>query len=220
MPPPGIRISGLRGCLSDEALLERRLDLALDGGVLRATEAGLRRLIPPGGRLSLEQISAASIRLRVSSTLVSAAAEIRPLVGENGFLGMEILSARAAGIPVPIGLVAAALREAMPQQPWLHARGGTRWDVDVAAVLQPLGLGLPPLSAVRLEDGALELEFASAVPAVAMDDGRQTEDEGRRTEAGGVLEEAVPTGAAAPVGSPGAAQAAPAERRVWRPEQI
>src|SRR5436305_2028964 len=124
MPPPGIRISGLRGCLSDEALLERRLDLALEGGVLRATEAGLRRLIPPGGRVSLEQISAASIRLRVSSTLVSAAAEIRPLVGENGFLGLEILSARAAGARREARVAARADRGAVA--PRASDRAGSR----------------------------------------------------------------------------------------------
>jgi outer membrane protein assembly factor BamB len=158
-PPPGLRIRGLRGCLDDEALLEGRLQLALEGGTLTGSTEGLRSLIPPDARARLEAITPAGLRVRVRGPVGSAVAEIRLSTTPEGWLAIELLSVQAGPFAVPMSLVAAIVRETLPQQPWLHARSGTAWDVDVAAALAPFGIEVPPLAAARAGDGTLELEF-------------------------------------------------------------
>lgn len=160
MPTPALRISRLTGRLDENALLDRRLRMVILGGVLQASEEGLRALIPASAPVGLERITPGGLLLRVNLKLFSALAEVRVFVGTQGRLGLDLVAVRTELLPIPTSLATAALREFLPPQPWLHPQPGTRWEIDLAQIVAPYGVELPPLHAVRLAAGALELEFA------------------------------------------------------------
>src|SRR5438046_2107545 len=107
MASPGLRIRGLRGCLDDEALLEGRVQLALEGGTLTGSTDGLRSLIPPDAPARLEAITSAGLRVRVRAPVGSAVAQIRLATTPEGWLTIELLSVQAGPLTLPMSLVAA-----------------------------------------------------------------------------------------------------------------
>lgn len=162
MPIPAFQIRRLSGRLDEAALLDRRLRLVIYTGILQGSEQGLRSVIPADAPVGLERITPAGLVLRVNLKLFSALAEVRLFVGTQGRLGLDLVAVRTELLPIPTSLATAALREFLPAQPWLHPQPGTGWEVDLAGLVRPFGVDLPPLQAVRPGAGMLELEFARA----------------------------------------------------------
>lgn len=159
MAAPGIQISRLRGVLDAEALGARKLSLTIQGCVLRLGEAALDRLLPPEkSPARLERVTNGRLELRGAWKGLAFTLEVVPQATPQGLARLEIWSVRAAGIlPIPDFVIRMLLQKAV--RPGVTLRGSRTLEIDLAALLRPLGIHLAPLRAVRAANGVLELEF-------------------------------------------------------------
>lgn len=162
MTLPAVQVSSLCARIDEEALLQQRLSLVVDGGVLRVSEAALRRVLPPEAPVLLDKLTPFGLVLRVEHELTTILAEVRLFASPTGGLGLDLTAVRTDLLSLPASLVTALLSEFLPAQPWLRRGPGTRWEVDLAGMLRPYGVELPPLAGVRTGAGVVELEFARA----------------------------------------------------------
>ena len=164
MPAQGLELTRLRATVDMAALAERQVRLHVEGGLLRLTQAGLTKLLPPGFPLSVRGISQGRIllngRFEVLGIMVGADAEVVPTTTSQGRLRLEVVSVRAGGfLTVPKPVVIWAIRSKLPNRPGIRIDEADRLEIDAAVVLQPLGVTFPPLRAVHAADGVLEVEF-------------------------------------------------------------
>jgi outer membrane protein assembly factor BamB len=164
MAEAGVQISGVRGAVDEAALAQGRLTARIDALTLRLNEAAVRAVLPAGKKVRLDGITPAGIALRVplSFTDVRAVVRVFPLPG--GKLGLEPASVQTDLLSVPISLVAAALREFVPDQPWLKALSGGRWEVDLRVLAGPFGVELAPIVRASCAPGALEIRMSNEDP--------------------------------------------------------
>jgi hypothetical protein len=166
VPPPALEISGVAGELDAAALGRRRVALRVTAGVLRLSEAGLALLLPPALPLKLERIADGRVLLRGRVRVpvigdVDALAEIRPRLA-GGRIRLEVVAVRAGMLPVPPSAIGFLLRGRLPDKPGLSLGEGDTLEIDLAAVLAPLGIELPVPSALGVTGGMIELNFAPA----------------------------------------------------------
>jgi outer membrane protein assembly factor BamB len=157
MSAAALTITHAQGVIDDGVLHGRPSRVRIDHAVIRIPQAAGAALIPAGSPARLERLVGGSALLRVSLSLTDVVAEVRLSATPNGRLAAELIAVRTDLIGVPVSLVAAALREYIPAQPWLTAGPGPRWEVDVVALGRTLGLELQPVAEVRGDAGTLEV---------------------------------------------------------------
>lgn len=164
MDSSALRLHQLSGAVDPGALAGRELRVRLDHAVIAVDGAAVRRGLPADGPAALERLAGPSAVLRVRTPLGSAQAEVRLSATADGALALELVAVRTELLGLPTGLVAAAIREFLPAQPWLRAGPGARWEADPRELLAARGVDLPPLVRVAGGPDELLLEFARPAP--------------------------------------------------------
>ncbi|HTE17136.1 MAG TPA: hypothetical protein VK689_02010 [Armatimonadota bacterium] len=164
MPPMGIELSGLRATVGTDALAERQVRLQVEGGLLRLSPRGLTLLLPPGTPVAIHRIIPGRLLLRGSVDLLGMAvgfdAEVAPGATSDGRVRLQVVAVRAAGfLPVPVPAVIRILRTKLSHLPGIRFTAEDRMEIDLAEILRPLGVFLPPLKSAHARDGVAELEF-------------------------------------------------------------
>jgi hypothetical protein len=166
MSVPALAAEGMRLRVDETALAERRLRLAVDGGVLRLSAAGLSLLMEQGGLpVQLERIDGGKLHLRAQFGGVRGNVEVALSAAPTGRLQAAVTAFRAAGfLPIPISALMWAARSFAPAKPGLHWMPGDRLEVDLAEIARSqappeVELALAPLREVRTGTGLLELRF-------------------------------------------------------------
>jgi len=158
--PPAVRITGIRGSVDEGGLPKGPLKLNLQELTVGAVDLALQRVIPANAPVKTARFTPAGLRVEIELSLTTVRADVHLFATGQGMLGVEIVSVATDLLGVPTSLVAAAIREWLPPQPWLHQRPGTRWDVDLQALARMARLEIPPLAAVRGAAGSIELDFS------------------------------------------------------------
>lgn len=159
MPHPALRIEGLRASLDPEALLQRRLRLEVEGGTLRLSAAGLQLLLPPGTPVQVQRISGGKLVLFGTFKGFHGTLELRPSVSPTGNARLTVEAARAGFLPLPAFVVSSALRFLLPVRPGLRVTDEGFVEIDLAEPLRRVGVELPRLRSVRVDEGLIQLGF-------------------------------------------------------------
>src|SRR5687768_12917295 len=99
MPPPAVELSDLRARLDPAALVERRVEVEVEGGSARISGEGLVLLLPPSVPVRVERLAPDHATLRLSISGLEGVVEVRPVATPQGRLRLELLSARAGFLP-------------------------------------------------------------------------------------------------------------------------
>lgn len=165
-----VAISNLRVTLDEQALLQKRVRLRIEGITLRVSQEAALRMPLAGGKVHLERFTGGVIRFNTTFTPIGATGELRLSATQQGRAQLELLTVRAAGLlPLPRGLVVTEILRQMQSQ---GIRGVTRTsdtvlEIDpsqaVASVLAKqapnVEVTVAPLKALRAGEGVLELEI-------------------------------------------------------------
>jgi hypothetical protein len=157
---PLVRIDAFQGSVDEAALCRREPRLRVEHLALWAAEGALSRLIPASAPVKTARLTPYGLHLQVELSLTTVRADVRVFATPHGRLGLEITSVATDLLGVPTSLVAAAIREFLPAQPWLHQGPGARWEADLVSLAAPFGIDLAPVAAVRSGPGGIELEFS------------------------------------------------------------
>jgi hypothetical protein len=150
--PSALSVTGIRG----EALVDggAGLTLRIDEGTLFLSPEAIRLLLPPGIPVQFEGLTHNRVHLRVTRGIFPLGVELTPSVTANGALLL-----RPEGVAgLLAGIFSGALRGSLQGK-----RGIAMTDaglvLDLAQLLQPLGILVPPLRSVAAETGGATLEF-------------------------------------------------------------
>ena len=162
MPAQGLELTRLRATVDTAALAERQVRLHVESGILRISREALAVLL--FRKVAVQRIADGRITLHgtfpIGGFQVGADADVVPRITANGRLWVEVVSVRAGGFfPVPLAVVALGLRMAIGERLGLHFDEANRLLVDLAEIVRPAGILLPPPRTVRAADGVLEVEF-------------------------------------------------------------
>jgi len=155
MALPAIQVAGLTATVDAEELAERRLRLHIRSGVLMLSEFGLARLLPPSLPLQVDRIAPARLLLRVDFRGRIMSVEVRPRLLSTGRIRLELGGLVGLFAPVLIGL----FRERLAGKPGLDVGEDNQLELDLAEILRPLGIYLPPPTGLQLADGYLQILF-------------------------------------------------------------
>ena len=153
--PPALSVSAIRG----EALVARGsgLTLRIDEVTLFQSPEAIRLLLPPGIPIQFEGLTHNRVHLRVTRGIFPLGVELTPSATRNGALLLR--PEGFAGLLA--GIFGGALRGSLQGK-----RGIVMTDagleLDLAQLLQPLGILVPPLRSVAAETGGATLQFRRA----------------------------------------------------------
>jgi hypothetical protein len=158
MASGAIQLRDLSGQLDAAALGSRRIALTVDAGVLRVSAEALGALLRPKG-LVVIGIDAGRIGVRLRVGFAEVTAGLRP-AADRGRLRLEVAAVQAFSfLPIPPAAAAAVIRALLPSRPGIYPGERDYIEADLAELLRPLGIELPPLRAASAQDGYVELQF-------------------------------------------------------------
>jgi hypothetical protein len=156
-----IEIAGVRGELEVASVLAKQPRVRIEGGLLRISQAALAQAVL-ATPVRVERVIPGSIVFSSLWNGLTITGEARPSLGGGGRIRIEITGVKAGFFPVP-GMVVAALlgavRERLSTRPGLRLAEGTVLELDLARILEPSGLLLPPARSAHADVGFLQVEF-------------------------------------------------------------
>lgn len=167
MDAPLVRVTEVQGSVDESSLSEPRVRARIDHLRLWVAEAAIQRAIPAGAPVKTVRFTPYGLHLEVELSFTTVRADVRVFPTVDGLLGVEITSVATDLLGVPTSLVAAAIREFLPAQPWLRQRSGARWDVDLPALAASFGVDAAPFAGVRCQPGGIELELSRSAKVTA-----------------------------------------------------
>jgi hypothetical protein len=151
MAEPAVTISGLSGVTTAAGF-------QVEAGALRVSPEGLRRLAPPGVPLTLDGLAEGRLRVRGSWNGLAFPAEVLVEGTSEGRLRFRLIAVRAGLLPLPVDLVAGVALGRLPEAPGVR-RVGNAVEVDLAEILEPHGIALPPIRRVAVDGDGVEIRF-------------------------------------------------------------
>ncbi len=154
-----LEIRSLRGGIATAGPGGGSPQVSVDHAVLLVRLAGLQALIPSEAPIKIVEMDDGLLQLSFQHGVVRGLLRLRPLVTAAGTLGLELRSASAWGLPVPHAMVETQLRRALADKPGVTLTPGAPPAIDLATIVRPMGIRLPPLTRVAVRTGELECEF-------------------------------------------------------------
>ncbi|MGV3723107.1 MAG: hypothetical protein ACO1SX_19580 [Actinomycetota bacterium] len=152
MSTAALKVMALNAALDPADLLRKEPRLRIEGGRLYLSEEGLAMVLPPGMPIKLERITPGVLYVRLEIGIFSAPVQARASATGEGLLRLEI-----GGL---IALIMPAIKDRVARIPGVRSVEGSRILIDLAEIVAlKAPVELPPLKAVRIGQGVVELEF-------------------------------------------------------------
>lgn len=159
MPVPAIRLTGLRATLDAEAAAHKQLKLRVEAGVLYLSPAGVAGLLPPHVPLTLDGLRGGRLQLRLTWRGVAVQAEVLPEGTSAGNLRLRVTGLRAGLLPLPSDAVGLLLSIVGKLPKGIYAVDNRTFEIHLGQLAGRIGLELPPLKRVTVNDQGAELDF-------------------------------------------------------------
>jgi hypothetical protein len=152
MSTAALKVMALNASLDPAELLRKEPRLRIEGGRLYLSEEGLAMVLPAGTPIKLERIEPGVLHVRLGSGIFSASAQIQASATGEGLLRLEI-----GGL---VALIMPFFKDRVIGKPGIRSVEGSRILIDLAEIVALTApVELPPLRAVRIGQGVVELEF-------------------------------------------------------------
>lgn len=153
--PPALSVTAIRGEV--HATRGSGVTLRIDEGTLFLSPEAIRLLLPPGIPIQFEGLTRNRVHLRVTRGIFPLSVELTPGVTTTGALLLrpEGLAGLLAGI------FSGVLRGSLQGKRGI-AMTDAGLELDLAQLLQPLGILVPPLRSVAADTGGATLVFRRA----------------------------------------------------------